>query len=230
MPQRPTCVGSASSPDSCMRRISRVFHLVEAANWPAVREQGLRCADSLIARAIDSPDLRHRLTHGQRTEHLVLPDGTQLRDQRPMPAPALARCLIGIEPAHWYALINAHVYFWLDPARLDRQRKACQGRPQVVLTVDATTLIRAHADRAFVTPINSGNARRRPALRGASSFVPIARWIATGWQHEAQALGMPERAASHVPVELAIRGDVPDLMQHVVASRTLVAGQSFAAI
>src|SRR5207244_975256 len=104
----------------------------------------------------------------------------QLRDQLPMPPAALAACLIGMSPTEWYALINAHMFFWLDPARLNRQRAACAHRPQMVMTVDASRLLVAYAGRATVTPINSGNARRRPAKRGVATFVPYTSWSTSG--------------------------------------------------
>lgn len=99
----------------------------------------------------------------------MLPDGVEIRDQRPMPAAALSACLVGLDPADWHVLINARVFFCLDPARLNRHRAAYALRSQVVLTLDAAVLVADYGDLATVSPINSGNARRRPARRGAPS-------------------------------------------------------------
>jgi hypothetical protein len=71
----------------------------------------------------------------------------------------------GLEPSDWYALLNSFVFLWPDPERLKRQRRACGDRPQVVLTFDADALLDRFADEAFVSPINSGNARRKAARR-----------------------------------------------------------------
>jgi hypothetical protein len=144
-----------------------------------------------------------------------------------MPPEALGTCLIGISPAEWYALINTHVFFWLDPARLNRQRAACEPRPQVVLTVDAGGLLTAYSERIALTPINTGNARRRPASRGTATFVPYAAWVRSAWASEAASLGTSVRSQSHPPVELTLRGSIPDIMQFVVDVQQLAPGQSF---
>ena len=119
------------------------------------------------------------------------------------------------------------MFFWLDAKRLNRHRKACEPRPQVVLTIDAARLLETHADRIAVTPINTGNARRKPALRGAATFVPFTAWRREAWISEATALGTRERARSHAPVELAIRGSLPDAMRFVIDVRKLPSGRSF---
>jgi hypothetical protein len=88
-----------------------------------------------------------------------------------MPAAALACCPVDLSPKDWYALINAHVFFWPDLQRLNRQRRADEPRPHVVLALDADRMIQAHGERIFLTPIRTGNARRRAAQRGALTFL-----------------------------------------------------------
>lgn len=210
-----------------MIQLTSLYHMAEAANWPAIQRDGLHCASTLLDLAGLIGEERERLEKQQRLTHTELPNGVQLRDQRPMPPAALATCLIGIVPSEWYALINARVFFWLDPARLNRQRAACNPRPQVVLTVDASKLVAAYAEKIAVTPINSGNARRRPARRGAATFVPYAAWATSAWASEAASLGNPVRPPSHQPVELTVAGSIPDLMQFVVGVQHLAPGQLF---
>ena len=160
----------------------------------------------------------------QRLENTELPNGVRIRDQRPMPQVALDKCLCGMKPADWYAMVNARVFFWLDPDRLNRQRAACGARPQVVIAVDTAELVAAYGENIAVTPINSGNARRKPARRGAATFVPFARWVRSGWASEAEALGNPLRKRSHRPVELTVLDAVPDIMRFVVDVIALPAG------
>ena len=88
-------------------------------------------------------------------------------DQLPMPPSALARCLVDMTPAEWYALINSKVFFWFDIERLNRQRRASGISPEaVVMTIDVERLLAAYGSRAHLSPFNTGNARRRPAVRG----------------------------------------------------------------
>jgi hypothetical protein len=210
-----------------MIQLTSIYHMAEAANWPAIKRDGLHCASTLLDLAGIIGEDRERLEKHQRLTHTKLLNGVQLRDQRPMPPVALATCLIGIVPSEWYALINARVFFWLDPARLNRQRAACNPRPQVVLTVDAGRLLAAYAERVALTPINTGNARRRPTRRGAATFVPYAAWVTSAWASEAASLGTPVRPPSHPPVELTVAGSIPDIMQFVVSVQQLAPGQLF---
>ena len=210
-----------------MIQLTYVYHMAEAANWPAIQRTGLHSASTLLDIAGILGQNRECLEKHQRLTHTVLPNGVQLRDQRPMPPEALVTCLIGISPAEWYALINTHIFFWLNPARLNRQRAACEPRPQVVLTVDAGRLLAAYGERIALTPINTGNARRRPARRGTATFVPYAAWVLSAWTSEAASLGTSVRSQSHPPVELTIPGSIPNIMQFVVDVQQLAPSQSF---
>ncbi len=210
-----------------MIQLTHIYHLAEAANWPAIQRDGLHSASTLLDIAGIIGQDREQLEKNQRLTHTELPNGVQLRDQRPMPPTALATCLIGISPSEWYALINARIFFWLDPARLNRQRAACDPLQQVVLTVDAGRLVAAYAERVALTPINTGNARRRPAKRGAATFVPYAAWVTSAWASEAASVGIPVRLPSHPPVELTVAGSIPDIMQFVVRVQQLAPGQLF---
>jgi hypothetical protein len=199
-----------------MRLPSIVYHLTEEANLKSIEEKGLLSATRLMGVAGLAKADRRRLEREQRRAHTELPSGTQIRDQRPMPPRALEGCLVGLTPADWYALVNARVFFWLDPDRLNRQRAACEPRAQVVLAVDTTRLIAVYSEQLEVTPINTGNARRKPAVRGAATFVPYATWLKSGWASEAKALGTPLRRRSHQPVEITVRDAVPDIMRLVI--------------
>ena len=132
-------------------------------------------------------------------------------------------------PADWYEMVNERVFFWLDPDRLNRQRSACKARPQVVIAVDTAGLVAVHQQRVALTPINTGNARRKPARRGAATFVPLAEWCRSGWASEAVALDTPVRKRSHQPVELTVLGAVPDIMHFVVDVTPLLPDQQYVA-
>lgn len=195
---------------------SYVFHLAEEANFPSIQRHGLLSTSALLDLAGIQGKERFRLERRQRPTLIKLANGAYLRDQKPMPPQALASCLIGMEPVDWYRLINSKVFFWMDSDRLNRQRRACEPRPQIVMVVETKRLLDRYAEMASLSPINSGNARRKPALRGRSTFVPYARWSESGWDSEAAGVGVRWRPRTHRPVELTVDGAVPDIMELVI--------------
>jgi hypothetical protein len=198
--------------------VRHAYHLADAANWASIQHRGLLSASRLLDLAGMTGAARAGIERQQRTAAVTLPGGAVLRDQVPMPPTALARCLVDMTPAEWYALINSKVFFWLDVERLNRQRRAGAASPRaVVMVLDAGQLLAAHGPRATLSAFNTGNARRKPAIRGRESFVPYAAWLDGRWASEAAGLGIRPRAASHPPAELTIEGSVPDVMEFVVS-------------
>ncbi len=204
-----------------------LYHLADAANWASIQRYGLLSTSALLDLARIEGNERERIERQHRAERVTLATGTVIRDQQPMPPAALARCLRGMTPAEWYALLNAHVFFWLASDRLNRMLKANYPRPQVVLVLETAPLLAAYADRIALTPINTGNARRQPAVRGRQTFVPYQIWRESRWASEAGALGGRERPKSHRPAELVVRQGVPDIMSFVRYVRWLQPGESF---
>jgi hypothetical protein len=202
-----------------------IYHLAEAANWPSIQQHGLLSAVALFELAGLPKDERDRREQRYRPDHTELPGGIQIRDQKPMPAQILERCLVGLTTAQWYGLINRKVFFWLDPDRLDRQRNACGARPQMVLVVHSERLLSRHAERVGLSPINTGNARRNPAVRGRSTFVSYKQWLKSGWSSEAAGLGTRERAKNHRPVELTVEFAVRDIAEYIVSIQRLESGE-----
>lgn len=181
--------------------IARLYHLAEAPNLPGILADGLLSTALLAERAGMSGGEARVFLRTHRTGNVTLPDGVVVRDQRPMPPALLAPALgDGLAPSDWYALLNAHVFLWPDRDRLERQRGACGERPQAVLTFDAAALLRQFGDHALVSPINSGNARRRPAPRGRDTLVPYRHWAQNGW---------PSGARRRPPAEFLFACPVP---------------------
>jgi len=194
----------------------RVYHLTDATNWPSIQRHGLLSAQALLDLAHIDQEEQLRINQHQRQTQLVLPNGTFLNDQKPMPPTALERCLHGMTPAQWYTLLNSKVFFWFDIERLNRLRKVLASIPQIVLVIDTQRLLARYGDSISLSPINTGNARRQPALRGSSTFVPYKTWLQSGWASEAEALGTRPRPKSHHPVELTVTGSVPDITSFVI--------------
>lgn len=212
-----------------MRLPLHIYHLAEASNWPSIQRDGLHSASTLFTKSgLTAGPERDCLERRQRRTHIQLPNPRfHVRHQLPMPPQALERCLVGMAPEDWYALINSHVFFWIDPERLNRQRKASEPRPQVVLTIDAMKLIKDFEDHVRLTPFNTGNAKRKAAIRGTCTFVPLTTWKVSKWDTEAKELGTKRRPRSHKPVEVAIDCSIPNFMKYVVKTQELAPGQLF---
>lgn len=204
-----------------------VYHLAEAENWPSIQRNGLHSTRALLERAGIDGSIRASVEREHRPKRTILSTGLVIRDQKPMPPAALQRCLVGLTVTQWYQLLNSKVFFWFDIERLNRQRRACSSFPQVVLKVATDRLLDRYAAQAALTPINTGNARRKPALRSAATFVPYSVWMNTAWLSEAQELGTRPRPQRHLPVELAITDSVPDVMDFVVSVRNLALGSLY---
>lgn len=97
----------------------------------------------------------------------------------------------------------------------------------MVLVVNTEQLLRRHADRVALSPINSGNVRRNPAVRGRSTFVPYKQWSESRWSSEAAGLGTRQRVKSHCPVELTVAAAVRDIMDCMVGIQRLESGEQF---
>ncbi|MBA2678485.1 MAG: DUF4433 domain-containing protein [Ktedonobacteraceae bacterium] len=195
---------------------NHIYHLTHADNLPSIQRHGLLSAQALLDLAGADKEEQQRINQHQRPTSLALPNGTLLNDQKPMPSSALERCLHGMTPAQWYTLLNSKVFFWFDIERLNRLRKVLLTTPQIVLIVDTQRLLARYSDSVSLSPINTGNARRQPALRGLSTFVPYTTWLQSGWASEANTLGTRSRPKSHQPVELTVTGSVPDIMDFVI--------------
>ena len=112
----------------------------------SIQAHGLLSAKRLAAAS--GYDLRQLRLH--RAKGLTLLSGVRIRDQSPMPPRVLGKYLHDeLTPEDWYDLLNSKVFFWLDPDRLNRQRRACGDAPQRVLVIDAARMLEKHGSRAL---------------------------------------------------------------------------------
>lgn len=183
------------------RHIENLYHLAEADSLASILQHGLMSTERLLDLLGMDERERKEFLRRHRPVNIRLSKGVMIRDQRPMPPAALAPALHdGLVPSDWYALLNGFVFLWPDGERMNRQRRAYASRPQLVLTFDAAALLNRFSADAFVSPINSGNARRRAARRGRDTFVPYMRWLREGW---------PSGQIRRPPAELLLRCTVP---------------------
>jgi hypothetical protein len=199
----PSAAGSAAQTRAApgRRTLGRLYHLAEADNLPSILEHGLLSTAGLLDLAGIAEPRRTAILRTHRPDAMRLSASVMIRDQRPMPPAALGRALAGgLEPADWYGLLNGFVFLWPDLDRMSRQLGACGDRAQVVLTFDGAAVLDRFADQAFVSPINSGNARRKPAVRGRETLLAWRTWQAQGW---------PSGLRSRPPAEVLIGERIP---------------------
>ena len=182
------------------------YHLAEPANLPSICRYGLLSTDRLLDVASVPENEREAILFQHRPESVVLPNGVIIHDQRPMPPRLIERALPKeVPPSAWYRFLNRFVFLWPNRARVQRHLRAMGGRPQVLLAFDAAQLLDRLGDKIYLSPINSGNARRRPAPRSTLIFVPYREWVQTGWR----ALNDKSRARRCAPAEISLEGNLP---------------------
>ena len=197
------------------------YHLADAANWPSIRRHGLLSTERLVGLAKVTENERERILCQHRLESVVLANGVVIRDQKPMPPLLLARALPkDLSPSEWYRFLNRFVFLWSNRERVERHLGAC-GRPQILLAFHAAQLLQQLGDTIYLSPINSGNARRRPAPRSTDTFVPYREWIKSGWR----AIDGESRRRSGPPAEILIEGNLT-LEPFLVASGTVQQGSA----
>ncbi len=177
----------------------RLIHVTAAANLPRIRAEGLRPAADLAARAgIDPAAIRLR------ARPLALP-GALLNHQRPL---LMGRAKAFLDPpltlADWAGLLDARVFLWPD-GRGTAFAAALADREAIVLTVAPKALFAALPGALWLSPVNSGDASRRPARRGPWLWVPAddLRGFATNRMRRGLAT-RPDRVA-----EVSVTGQVP---------------------
>jgi hypothetical protein len=197
------------------------YHLADPANWPSIRRHGLLSTERLLDLAKVSKKERDAILFQHRPESVVLANGVVIRDQKPMPPLLLARALPkDVSPSDWYRFLNRFVFLWSNRERVERHLGAC-GRPQILLTFDATQLLAQLGDKIFLSPINSGNARRRPAPRSIQTFVPYREWIESGWR----AMDGESRRRTGPPAEILVEGNLT-LEPYLLGADTVRPGSS----
>ena len=166
--------------EELITRHPRVFHTMSATAWPSVQRHGLLSTQRLIDLfGLDATE-RDRLLRSPRKQSTVLSTPglppAVIRDQKPMKFIAEK-----IDPssslAEYLTAINARVFFWASPERLDRLRQAKEYRTedQVVLHVDTRALVERHGPRIELCRLNSGAVtQKNHPVRGHRSWQPIS--------------------------------------------------------
>jgi hypothetical protein len=202
-------------------RYPRVYHIAAAGAWANIKRRGLLSTSAILddrnVRGVD----RLPVESVHRPKTLLLGDEEDryvLRDQSPMAPGRLAAALInGVTPRQWYEAVNSKVFFWAEERRMHGllAAKANRDREHDVLVVNTSSLLRAHADEVWLSPINSGSAIRSPVPRDLSLFKRIHDYPAR-----------PSGAPLSAVVELIVDYSVLDIADHVTEVTRMSAARS----
>ncbi len=211
------------SPEDLARHHPRLFHVTQPECVEGILAGGLLSTSRLLDRFGINGARRAVLEAAPRPTRVVLrhPRHGQavLNDNTPLSEKALAGCLDdGLSPADWLGMLNQRVFFWADEdevatltgARLNR------GRNLAVLVLDTLGLVRAHASRVELCPINSGSTIRKPARRGLATFTKLGAHDYQAWRG---LRGQRDRVR-----EVVVRDGVSPVAGHVIAVRHITGG------
>jgi hypothetical protein len=220
---------TASNPDNrenkkdgsrCLRgRITRIlysflktyapiyfYHIAEQSNLDSIKRHGLLSTEQLLKLTGFKKNESADFLGQHRPRSLVLANGITIRDQRPMPPTLLSPALLdGMTPPDWYRLLNGFVFLWANKERVKRHLRAFDNHRQALLVFNAPHLLADLEKKIYVSPINSGNARRRPVPRSQTLFAPYGAWRKSGWP----LLGGRSRPSNDLPAEIVVKGHLP---------------------
>jgi hypothetical protein len=159
-----------------VQRYPVLYHMASWGSWPMIQKYGLLSSSKLIDLFEVPEPRRTQLLSTQRKKSELLSHpvhGTAaLRDQKPLSAKNLARCLRDCDPASWYRILNERVFFWLDRERLITLMSAKEyvGKDHTILQIDSSDIVERYADQIELAHMNTGNTRPFPHSRGRDTF------------------------------------------------------------
>jgi len=136
-----------------------------------------------------------------------------LSDNAPLSEAWLSRCLDdGLTAADWIGILNGYVFFWARPADVRKLRNAQNNRlrAKALLVFDTLTLVRAHAAKVAISPINSGATLHQPPRRGLATFAPLTETDFKAWRRRRKPSGLDAIK------EIVVKDGVPDAGRYLV--------------
>jgi len=132
-----------------------------------------------------------------------------IRDQKPMSDAALQKCLThGMTPAEWYETLNRKVFFWVNEERLNGMLRAYGGREHVTI-INTHKLLSRQSLSVTLSPINSGNTRRKAVPRGRDTFCCLQ-------DYPFDELRKRRHGVGNAVAELAVDWSVPEIGDLVI--------------
>ena len=193
-----------------MKHFPCLYHMAELGTWPSIKAHGLLSTSALLDLYGINGEERRLIEGRRRPESITIHHdeygSAVIRDQKPISDSALQKCLREMTPTGWYRLLNARVFFWLTPERVQGllSARAYRDREHTVLTVDTRDLLRLHQQRVALSPINSGSTVYNPQPRGADTFQRLGTYPFQEWRRK-------RGSAKKAIAELAVDHEITDI-------------------
>lgn len=168
------------TPEELVGRAPFLYHMAEEGSWPSIERHGLLSTSALLDLFEYAGAEREALESCIRPESVTIKHpvhGTAvIRDNKPLHASALEKCLVDMTPREWCELLNGYCFFWCSLDRVVKLlgAKAYRDKEHVVLTVSTKDLVVMHGSDLRVSRINSGSTLYNPPPRGRATFIPLA--------------------------------------------------------
>jgi hypothetical protein len=191
-----------------------LFHMAQDGSWESIKKHGLLSTSALLDLFELSGEDREAIESRRRPRSITishpLHGAAVIRDQAPISDAILERCLIDMEPAAWYRLLNSRVFFWLGRRRLEGLLNAhlYRGRTHTVLTLDTASLVSHYARQIVLSRINSGATHRGGSPRGTRTFSSIADFPFTAGRRS-------DTSIRELIAELAVDYGIHDIARYV---------------
>jgi len=182
-------------------------------SWPNIATHGLLSTLSLLELFKVAEPQRTELLTKQRRKSVEITHPIHgkavIRDQKPLSATSLARCLVGCTPEEWYRALNERVFFWLDRDRLYTLMSAAEyvGKEHTILQLDSASIVREYENLIELAHMNTGNTRPFPHPRSPATFRSMTTYP------YAERRRLPDYSAV---VELTVLGGVRDVKDFVL--------------
>ena len=186
-----------------------LYHMSAQGSWPSIMKHGLFSTTALLDLFEYEGEQREKIESYRRAEWVSLRHMShgeiKIRDQKPLSEIGLRNALPStMEPKDWYRILNERVFFFPSKERLKIMLKAYNNCRNTVLVVRTESLLEAHKQNVYWSPINSGYSLQRPAYRDRSTFILLGR------EPKLKHGKKPKRIA-----EITIKHHVLDIEQHV---------------
>jgi hypothetical protein len=191
-----------------------IVHATYAVNLPSITTLGLMPPAMLAARAgVDTATLIRRTT----PPRFVIDGRTvRLNDQRQLEKGRNQPFLDGHTLDSWSAQLDARVFFLPGREADATPFVRSLGPDAQLIRLDSRRFFAAFAPDLWLSPINSGNADRRAALRGDWIYVPVSASV-VDFRRNRMRRGLKSTADS--VAEISIRHPIPpDLLAQLTAA------------